>query len=104
MDNRDMQERSRRNGRRNSSDSAMLPENPYQKKIAAWLKKLRFRRVILGGVSEKQVWKSIGELNAMYQEMLEIERARYEAILFRHGISAETSEPYRDTGPGGDGR
>lgn len=99
MDDRYSQNRGRKSGRRSNSDiPRLLPENPCQKKIAAWLKKLKLRRVIFGGVSEKQVWKCIGELNAMYQDMLEVERARYEALLYRHGITADDADPGNDAG------
>ena len=52
-----------------------------EQRIAQWLKKVRFRRQIFGGVSERDVWKKIGELNAMYQQALVAERARYDALL-----------------------
>ena len=104
MDDRNSHDRSRRSSRRSNADMPrLLPENPCQKKIAVWLKKLKLRRVLFGGVSEKQVWKAIGELNAMYQDMLEVERARYEAILYRHGITVDGTEPYPDNDAGGDG-
>ncbi|NMA64839.1 MAG: signal peptidase I [Clostridiaceae bacterium] len=35
-------------------------------KIEKWLKKLRFRKKLFGGVSEQDVWKKIGELNEMF--------------------------------------
>ncbi len=71
-----------------------LPENPWQKKIADWLGKVKLRRVMFGGVSEKQVWKRIGELNEMYQEMLKVERARYEVLLHQQGIVFDPQTPY----------
>lgn len=52
-----------------------------QKKIAQWLKQVRFRKTLLGGVSERDVWKKIGELNELYNEALVAERARYDALL-----------------------
>lgn len=71
-----------------------LPENPYQQKIARWLKTMKLRPVLFGGVSEKQVWKRIGELNAMYQEMLAVERARYEVLLHQAGVPFDPQTPY----------
>ena len=85
------------------TENALLPENPFQRKIADWLKKLKLRRVMFGGVSEKQVWKHIGELNAMYQQMLETERARYQVLLHQHGITDDGETPYPETKPGGEG-
>ncbi|MBQ8556024.1 MAG: hypothetical protein IJ438_09165 [Clostridia bacterium] len=80
-----------------------LPENPYQQKIADFLGKMKLRKVTFGGVSEKQVWKRIGELNEMYQKMLEVERARYEVLLHQHGITLDPQTPYPDEAPAGGG-
>lgn len=52
-----------------------------QKKIAQWLKQVKFRKTLFGGVSERDVWKKIGELNEMYNTALVAERARYDALL-----------------------
>lgn len=50
------------------------------RRIAQWLRKVKFRRAIFG-VSEKDVWKKIGEMNEMYKAALVAERARYDALL-----------------------
>lgn len=55
--------------------------NHEQLKIARWLKTVRFRKVIFGGIEERDVWKKIEELNAMYEAALSAERARYDALL-----------------------
>ena len=55
--------------------------NLEQMKIAKWLKKLRFRRKLFGGVSEQDVWKKIAELNTMYESTLTAERVRYDALI-----------------------
>ena len=39
------------------------PLNSEQKTIVEWLKKVRFRKQLFGGVSEQDVWKKIDELN-----------------------------------------
>lgn len=52
-----------------------------QKKIAQWLKQVKFRKTLFGGVSERDVWKKIGELNELYNTALVAERARYDALL-----------------------
>lgn len=94
-------ERPDRPTRRRRADKAaetpappLLPENPYQQKIADWLGKMKLRKVTFGGVSEKQVWKRIGELNEMYQQMLALERARYEVLLHQAGITFDPQTPY----------
>lgn len=54
--------------------------NEEQRKIAQWLKKLRFRRALFG-VNERYVWKKIAELDEMYQQALKAERIRYDVLL-----------------------
>lgn len=80
----------------------LLPENPCQQKIADWLGKMKLRKVMFGGVSERQVWKRMGELNEMYQEMLKLERARYEVLLHQHGITLDPQTPYPEAEQGGE--
>lgn len=58
-----------------------MNENGNFKELANWLEKLRFRKKFLGGVNEQDVWKKIGELNAMYEAALKAERARYDAMI-----------------------
>lgn len=55
--------------------------NPEQEKIAGWLEKLKFRKQVVGGVDEYDVWKKIVELNAMYEEALKAERIRCDVII-----------------------
>lgn len=101
MEQRD--EKGRRRSRRADKPAVpagpALPENPYQQKIADWLGKLKLRKVTFGGVSEKQVWKRIGELNEMYQEMLKVERARYEVLLHQYGVRLDPLTPYPGEAP-----
>lgn len=51
------------------------------REIRTWLKKVHFRKQLFGGVKEADVWKKIGELNALYEVALSNERARYDALL-----------------------
>lgn len=104
-----MMEESRKPARRRRSERAEhtpptppLPENPWEKKIAKWLKGMKLRPVFFGGVSEKQVWKRIGELNEMYQQMLAVERARYEVLLHQAGIRFDPQTPYPEQDPAPD--
>lgn len=55
--------------------------NHQLQNIADWLKKVKFKRVYFGGVSEQDVWKKIEQLNEMYEVALVAERARYDALL-----------------------
>lgn len=55
--------------------------NHEQEKIAEWLKKVRFRKKLFGGIDEQDVWQKIEQLNEMYESALSAERARYDALL-----------------------
>ena len=74
----------------NSSNGQSL--NHAQEAIGPWLKKVRFRRCILG-VSEADVWKKIGELNALYEAALSAERARFDALLEESRKEKPHAEP-----------
>lgn len=67
---------------RKSSDQPKSPVlNHEQANIQAFLKKVRFKKALFGGVQESDVWKKIGELNTLYEAALSAERARYDALL-----------------------
>lgn len=54
--------------------------NP-QESLGKWLKQVRFKKCLLGGVSEKDVWRKINELNSLYEAALSAERIRYDALI-----------------------
>ena len=58
--------------------------NFEQARIRQWLQQVRFRKAVIGGVSEADVWKKLGELNGLYEAALAAERARYDALLREH--------------------
>jgi len=60
------------------------PLNFEQARIRQWLQQVRFRKAAIGGVSEADVWKKLGELNGLYEAALAAERARYDALLREH--------------------
>lgn len=68
-----------------------------QKRIRQWLKQVRFRRSLLGGVDERDVWKKIGELNDMYNAALVAERVRYDALLEQRASLRDADNPRLDT-------
>ena len=70
--------------------------------IGLFLKKVKFRRRIFGGVDEKSVWKKIGELNALYTKALEAERIRYDVLIAeaKKGASPDAGDPGPETGGG----
>ena len=61
------------------SEKRSVPEQ--EAKIASWLRTVKFRRQFFGGVSEKDVWAKISQLNEMYNQAILAERARYDALL-----------------------
>lgn len=66
-------------GQLNESQTETL--TPEQKQIAAWLKRVRFRKKLLGGVDEADVWKKLSELNSLYEAALTAERNRCDAMV-----------------------
>lgn len=54
--------------------------NP-QESLGKWLKQVRFKKCLLGGISERDVWRKISELNSLYEAALVAERTRYDALL-----------------------
>lgn len=72
------------------------PLNYAQARIRQWLKQVRFRKAVLGGVSEADVWKKLGELNALYEAALSAERARYDALLEARSPDPRTGGEYTE--------
>ncbi len=65
------------------SDELRFPPE-QEEKIAGFLQKVKFRKQIFGGVSEKDVWTKIRELNEMYRQALLAERIRCDALIAEH--------------------
>lgn len=63
--------------------------NREQLRIAQWLQTLHFRHRLFGGVSERDVWSKLSELNTMYQTALAAERMRYDALLDQNNKSTD---------------
>lgn len=49
--------------------------------IAELFKTLRFRKQLIGGVSEMDVWKKLSKVQEEYRSAYEIQQERYEARL-----------------------
>lgn len=52
-----------------------------QQEILEWIRKVKFRKKLLGGVDEVQLWKKLEELYGLYANAIRAERARYDALL-----------------------
>ena len=61
-----------------------LPET-HEEKIADFLKQMKFRRKIFGGVDEKDVLQKIEQLNELYKQALFAEQVRYDTLLRERG-------------------
>ena len=57
------------------------PLNHEQERIQKWLKQVRFKKTLFGGVNEADLWKKIAELNSLYEAALSAERASNDALL-----------------------
>ncbi|MCC8067250.1 MAG: hypothetical protein LIO94_09155 [Clostridiales bacterium] len=63
---------------------ASKPLNKEHQKMLEWLKMVKFRRTLINGVDEADVWRKIEELNHLYEGSLIAERASHEAILDKY--------------------
>lgn len=63
----------------NRSSAEFLSQE--QAEIRNWLKTVRFRKQLIGGVSEQDVWKKLEELNALFETALRAERIRYDVLM-----------------------
>ena len=59
--------------------------------IAGWLQKVKFKRSLIGGLREEDVWTKISELNALYEKALEAERIRCDVLIEHYRQEAVTS-------------
>lgn len=64
------------------NDGQLLSDE--QLNIRKWLKEVRFKKKLFGGVSEADVWKKIAELNEHYEAALTAERVRYNVLMKEH--------------------
>lgn len=54
--------------------------------IADLFKRLRFRKKLLGGVDERDVWKKLDEIQNEYRRLYEAREVKYRTILVMNGI------------------
>lgn len=66
--------------------------------VTEWLETVKFRRKLLGGVDEQDVWKKLGELDELYAAALEAERVRYDTLLdnYKKTVSQEVRRMIAD--------
>lgn len=49
--------------------------------IAEFIKKMKFRKSLFGGVSENSVWKKIDDLNNEYKSVFDAQEVKYQTLL-----------------------
>ena len=54
--------------------------------IAELFKKLKFRKKLIGGVDERDVWRKLEALQKEYRRVYEARETRFRTILEMHGI------------------
>lgn len=81
--------------------------NCEQEEIVRWFRTTKFRKSLVGGVDEVQLWKKLEELYGLYEKAIRAERARYDALLEQAGVtvrrtagSESTSSMKEASGPG----
>ncbi len=79
--------------RKRSPETQRLPDaeknclNHEQEEIVRWLRTTKFRKKLVGGVDEVQLWKKMEELYGLYENAIRAERARYDALLRQAGVT-----------------
>lgn len=49
--------------------------------MQSWLENVKFRKQLIGGVNEADLWKKINELNRLYQQAFHDQEIYYRALL-----------------------
>lgn len=76
-------------------DRLPQPMNSEQQRVYDWLRTVKFKKMTFGGVDEADVWKKIGELNALYDAALCAERVRYDTLLEQF-VAAHRADTWKD--------
>lgn len=59
--------------------------NEIHDEIVQWIKEVKFKKKLIGGVDEDDVLKKLDELNQLYEKALLCERERYKTLLSQSG-------------------
>ena len=65
--------------------------NREHERLLEWFRTVRFKRTLIGGINEVQLWKKLAELNEIYEAALRAERARFDALIEAFARSAGMS-------------
>lgn len=78
--------------KRAAAKQAKSLTTPAEQEIRSWISTVRFKRKVIGGLDEKDVWKKIGELDALYAKALAAERLRCDTMVAHWRKMAECSQ------------
>lgn len=59
--------------------------------IAEMFSKLRFRKKLLWGIDERDVWRRLDDIQREYRKVYEAQENKYRTILMMHGIDPDTA-------------
>lgn len=62
-----------------------------EEQLVNWINQVKFKKSLFGGVNERDVWKKLTELHALYQAALQAERVRYDTLLSQYQSSKVTT-------------
>lgn len=66
------------------------PVNPEHERLMEWLQTVKFKKTVVGGIDEVQMWKKLEELDRLYDAAIRAERARYNALLDTYKKTSNT--------------
>ena len=59
----------------------MEKNNSDMERIAELFKGIKFKRQIIGGVSQTSVWRRLGDIQSEYRKIYEAQQLKYETII-----------------------
>ena len=65
----------------NAAAAVIEPQSEEHEEIIAFLKNVKFRRKMIGGLDARSVWKKLEELNRLYDAAIRAEKIRGKALL-----------------------
>ena len=66
------------------------PVNLEHERLIEWLQTVKFKKTVVGGIDEVQMWKKLEELDQLYDAAIRAERARYNALLDTYKKTSNT--------------
>lgn len=83
------QERSKKNRRSGPEKHTGKNDKPQalnreHENLLRWFGTVKFRKTLIGGVDEVQLWKKLEELDRLYDAAVRAERTRYDALILDH--------------------